>query len=262
MQRYNKLLGQHFIYDREVLDKIIDAATSVKGKHIFEIGAGSGTLSAAILLREPASLISVEKDKRFSESLSSLMAQYQNYKYTIGDALLIRLSSLFKQEKVTIIANLPYNIATHLLLGWMNELEQVREMVLMFQKEVADRICAQPKSKNYGALSVLVQLECKAESQFALAPEVFTPPPRVTSTVLKLTPLKNKWPRNKPVLEKILTEGFSQRRKMIKKSLSRIFKDSEALHSALAQVGASPTMRIEELNPEQLCRLSCIAEMD
>ncbi|KYH12459.1 16S rRNA (adenine(1518)-N(6)/adenine(1519)-N(6))-dimethyltransferase RsmA [Neorickettsia sp. 179522] len=262
MRQYNKLLGQHFIYDKKLLDKIVNTATSVKGEHIFEVGAGLGTLSAAILLREPASLISVEKDKRFAEPLSSLMTQHKNYKYTLGDALLIRLSDLYKQEKVTIIANLPYNIATHLLLSWINEVEYVREMVLMFQKEVADRICAQPKNKNYGALSVLVQLKCEVEPQFTLAPEIFTPPPKVTSTVVKLTPLEEKWPQNKSVLEKILVEGFSQRRKMIKKSLSRVFKDSEALHSALAQVGASPEMRIEELNPEQLSKLSCIAGID
>lgn len=261
MSEYKKQLGQHFIYDENVLEKIVNAATEIKGKNILEVGAGVGTLTKAILSKEPTSLISVEKDQRFAETLFSLEKQYKNYKCVIGDALSVRVSELFEKKKMTIIANLPYNIGTRLLLNWLTEPAYIEEMVLMFQKEVVERICAQPRSKNYGALSVLVQIKCKFEAQFTLPPEVFTPAPKVTSAVLKLILLKkDRWPNEKFVLEKILKEGFSQRRKTMNKSLSKIFKSKELLHSTLEEIGATPSMRIEELAPEQLCRLSCLVK--
>ncbi|AHX11300.1 dimethyladenosine transferase [Neorickettsia helminthoeca str. Oregon] len=254
---YNKSLGQHFIYDRVVLGKIIGAATQTKGKHIVEIGPGIGTLTKEILATDPSLLTSIEKDQRFEKEHLSLERQYENYQFIIGDALSIPLERVYKGEKVIIIANLPYNIATRLLLNWLEESNLIQEMILMFQKEVADRICAEPRNKNYGALSVLIQIRCKLEPQFILQPEVFTPPPKILSSVLKITPLEiPKWQYKKIRLDTILRHGFAHRRKTMNTTLQGIFGGQKQLHVALESIGANPSMRIEELTPGQICALS------
>jgi 16S rRNA (adenine1518-N6/adenine1519-N6)-dimethyltransferase len=257
MQRHDllpkKSLGQNFLLDGNITAKVARAAGGLDGFHVIEIGPGPGGLTRAALLAGAESVTAIEKDTRCVAALAELAAEAEGRLQVIeADALKVDVSALVPAPR-RILANLPYNIATPLLIGWLQQLSAQRDafasMTLMFQKEVADRILASPASKAYGRLSVMAQWQCEVHHRFDLPPHVFTPPPKVTSTVLHLVP------RPEPLvdvpwqaMEKVVEKAFGQRRKMLRSALKGMATDTE---SWLARAGIDPTERAERLTVEQ-----------
>ncbi len=220
-----KSLGQNFLLDLNLTSRIARSAGKLKDAHILEVGPGPGGLTRAILKEEPASLTVIERDERCLAALEQVSANYPGKLHIIaGDAL--RDQPVLHADQCTrIIANLPYNIATPLLIGWL-ETEPwpplFATMTLMFQKEVAERIVAVPGSRTYGRLAVLAQWRCTAELLFDIPAKAFTPPPKVTSSVVHLEPRENPLPCRLNSLTRVTTAAFGQRRKMLRQSLKSI----------------------------------------
>ena len=221
----DKKLGQNFILDANITDKIVSSAGDLKGLTVFEIGPGPGGLTRSLLKSEAEKIIAIEFDSRAVEALKDLEDKAQGrLKVIKGDALELDLISLAPDTKRAVIANLPYNIATPLLVSWLKKIYEkeaaFEKMALMFQKEVAERIVSVSGQKSYGRLSVLSQWLCKCSISFDLPPSVFLPPPKVTSSVVTFypRPREDDAPQFADV-EKITQAGFGQRRKMIRKSL-------------------------------------------
>lgn len=262
MQRHDlmpkKALGQNFLLDGNITAKVARAAGSLEGFHVIEIGPGPGGLTRAALLADAATVTAVEKDSRCMDALAELAEPAEGRLRVVeADALQVDVTTLAPAPR-KILANLPYNVATPLLIGWLEQLATTRDafasMTLMFQKEVADRILAQPGSKAYGRLSVMAQWQCTVQHRFDLPPHVFTPPPKVTSTVVHLTP------RAQPlvdvpwaVMEKVVEKAFGQRRKMLRSALKGMVPDVEGW---LTQAGIDPTERAERLAVEQFGALA------
>jgi 16S rRNA (adenine1518-N6/adenine1519-N6)-dimethyltransferase len=247
-----KSLGQNFLIDRNIIQKIVNAANIATEDIIVEIGPGPGALTYPILKSNPQKLYLVEKDV----SIAQHWKDFESNLITVvtDDALKIDIDSLTKGKTYKIISNLPYNVGTELLINWLG-CKNIQSMVLMFQKEVVERIVAQPNTKAYGRLSILTQWLCKVEKLFDVSPSAFKPAPKVTSSVVKITP------RSKPLfdatqkaLEQVTQACFHQRRKMLRKSLKPLFGDeTEAI---CEQVGINPSSRPEELSIEQFCGLA------
>jgi len=243
-------LGQSFLLDLNLTARIARAAGDLSGINVIEIGPGPGGLTRALLDAGAAEVIAVEKDSRCIEALGELCSAYPGRLRIIeGDALEIDAAELTDGPR-KIVANLPYNIATPLLLSWLRSIESFSGLTLMFQKEVADRITASPGSKSYGRLSVITQWLCETRHEFNVSKEAFTPPPKVTSTVVSLRP------RDEPLaqatwnnLETVTATAFGQRRKMLRSSLKSLRLDIE-------DMGIDPTARAEELSVEQFCALA------
>jgi len=254
--RAEKSLGQNFLLDQNITDKIVRlSGPKMDGVNAVEIGPGPGGLTRAILASKASQLVAVEFDPRAVTALQGLVDVYGAERFEIvqGDALGIDPCDLVPAPRA-ILSNLPYNISTVLLLKWLT---QIREDVtcyaflsLMFQKEVADRILAQPSSKTYGRLSVMAQWLCDVKRLFDLPPSAFTPPPKVKSSVLHFVPknLDAGQPRFE-TMEKILAAAFGQRRKMIRGSLSDYAAEIE-------QVGIDPTLRAEDVPVCEYVRLA------
>ena len=222
---------------------------------MVEVGPGPGGLTRALLETDAARVVAIERDPRCVDALSDLAARYRNRLSVVaGDALDTDIASFAAAGRVSIVANLPYNISTPLLIGWLRRIESIAAMTLMFQKEVAERIAAAPGSGAYGRLAVIAQWLCEARRAFDVAPTAFVPPPKVTSTVLRLVP------REAPLaaadmaaLEAVTAAAFGRRRKMLRSALSGLVEDPEAL---LAEVGIAATVRAETLSPEEFCALA------
>jgi 16S rRNA (adenine1518-N6/adenine1519-N6)-dimethyltransferase len=225
-----KRLGQNFLLEEDICKKIakcsLEKEKVAQDTVVLEIGAGPGGLTKSILELNPKKLYSVEIDKRAVVLLNEMATNYPNLEVIQGDALKLKIKDIIKDianEKVSIIANLPYNIGTQLLVNWMRELHQIDSLVLMLQKEVVDRIVSDKGSKDYGRLSILVQSLCGAEKCFDVQSEYFFPEPKVTSSVVRITPKKERIPNEVLfTLEKITNLAFNQRRKMIRSSLKSI----------------------------------------
>lgn len=248
-----KSFGQNFIFDESLLGRIVACAGNIKDKIVLEIGPGPGGLTREILSNNPKELIAIELDNDCLKILSKLKIHYPNFKLINKDALQINENEL-SNEKLTVIANLPYNVATALFIKWLNNINKFEQLTLMFQKEVAERICAIPGSKSYGRLSVISGLLAECYINFDIDPKFFFPPPKVTSSVITIIP------RTKPLfdvdqtkLEKICKIMFGMRRKMIRVSLKQITDNVEEF---LEGTGISPTKRAEELTIEQFCLLA------
>lgn len=257
--RADKSFGQHFLHEVGVIEKILRFASPLAGRHIIEIGPGPGALTKALLKTDIASLHAVEIDPRMLPGLEALVAENcGRMTVTHRDALKLDVTALAPVPRA-IVANLPYNVATPLLVGWLEAIhaqgaDAFERLTLMFQKEVAERIAAKPGTKDYGRLSVFSQWLCKVEYGFDIAPGCFTPPPKVTSAVLRLTPYpKPLYPADKAILEKLLAAGFNQRRKMLRSALKSAVAQPEPV---LEIVGIDPTRRAETLSVEEWCRLS------
>jgi 16S rRNA (adenine1518-N6/adenine1519-N6)-dimethyltransferase len=259
-----KSLGQHFILDLNLTRRIARAAGPLEGRTVVEVGPGPGGLTRALLLEGAERVIAVERDERCRPALEAVSARYPG-RLTVhfADALTANWQALAAGSagKAVIAANLPYNIATLLLTGWL-ETEPwppwFARMVLMFQKEVAERIVAAPETKAYGRLAVLAQWRTRARLLFALKPEAFTPPPAVASAVVELTPLERPQPECKvATLAKVTAAAFGQRRKMLRQSLKPLVGDPEAL---LAAAGLTPTLRGEVLSVQDFARLAYTLE--
>jgi len=256
--RAEKSLGQNFLLDLNLTGKIARSAGPLKNKTVLEIGPGPGGLTRAILSEGAERLIVIEKDERCLAALNDISTACPGRLQILNvDALSVDETTLFT-GKARIIANLPYNVATPLLIKWLSNTDRFSSMTLMFQKEVADRITAKPRTKAYGRLTILCQWLCEVSKEFDISPKAFTPPPKVTSTVVKLIPrAEPAFPATKAILEKVVAAAFGQRRKMLRASLKPLGQPTEEL---LDRAAIIPTSRAEELSIEDFCRLAVVYE--
>lgn len=256
--RADKKLGQHFLLDLNLTGKIARAAGDLTQGTTIEIGPGPGGLTRA-LLDAGATVIAVERDERCRPILHDLAAAYPGKLNVIwGDAMKTAVHE-FGDAPRRIVANLPYNVGTELLIGWLVHARAFEAMTLMFQSEVGDRLAATPGSKTYGRLSVLAQWLCDVAPQFRIPPQAFTPPPQVESTVLKLTPLAQpRFPADRKTLERVTAAAFGQRRKMLRQSLKALASDAGYADGAAlcAAAGIDGRARAENLSIEQFCALA------
>ena len=257
--RPSKALGQHFLLDLNLTRKIARAAAPEAAAIVIEVGPGPGGLSRALLLEGAPRLVAIEKDAQAEALLRPLIAASAGrFSVQISEALGLDLTRLGPAPRV-ICANLPYNVGTPLLLGWLRQLsadpQAYARLVLLFQREVAQRLVAQPGSKAYGRLSVISQYLCQVERLFDIPADAFTPPPQVVSSLLRLTPKPASADRL-PLepLERVTAAAFGQRRKSLRQSLKQI-ADSEAL---LGAAGIDPSRRAETLTLEEFTRLARI----
>jgi len=249
-----KRFGQHFLLDLNLTRRIARAAGALGDGTTIEVGPGPGGLTRALLLEGAARVVAIEVDPRAIDALGELReASGGRLEVISGDALQIQPATLGPAPR-RIVANLPYNISTALLIRWLHAANDVTDMVLMFQKEVVDRLAAKPRTKEYGRLSVLAQHVCEVRRLFDVPPSAFVPPPKVISSVAQLTPrpaadrLANLAP-----LERITAAAFGQRRKMLRGALAGTFADPIA---TLEGLGLAPTARAEELSVADFVRLA------
>ena len=247
-------LGQNFLLDLNLTRRIAREAGPLAGATVIEIGPGPGGLTRALLETDAARVIAIERDERCVAALEELKTVYPaRLEIIAGDALAIDTATLVAGP-ARIVANLPYNIATPLLIGWLRRIDAFDGLTLMFQKEVAERLGARPGTKSYGRLSVVTQWLCKVETLFDISPRAFVPPPKVTSTVVRLTPLPEPLaPARMEDLERVTRAAFGQRRKMLRSSLKTLTDDPIPL---LEACGIKPTARAEELEVEAFCALA------
>lgn len=250
-----KALGQNFLLDLNLTAKIARAAGDLAGETVIEVGPGPGGLTRALLAGGAGRVIAVERDERCLPALAAVSAHYPGrLEVVAGDALAIDMSELAGGVPVRIVANLPYNIGTELLLRWLTVERWPpwwRSMTLMFQKEVAQRIVARPGSDAYGRLGVLAGWRTEARIAFDVPPQAFTPAPKVTSSVVHIVPRETPLPASLKALERVTQAAFGQRRKMLRQSLKPL--GGEAL---LARTGIEPTRRAETLSVEEFVLLA------
>jgi len=248
-----KNLGQNFLLDQNITDKIVRFAKINQESNVLEIGPGPGGLTRSILAANPKSLTVVEQDRRCINALEELPPLYPQLTIINDDAIKIKESAIIP-AKCKIIANLPYNIGTLLLLKWSEDVEFWSSFTLMFQREVALRIMAKPSTKDYGRLSVIAQLLCNVQWHFDLSPEAFYPPPKVTSSVISLYP-KDILPQKNLInaVELITKTVFNQRRKMLRATLKQVHPNIESL---ICDTGINLTQRPEELSVEQFVSIA------
>lgn len=251
-----KNLGQHFLLDANIIRRIASYAGAMDGRTAIEIGPGPGGLTRALLESDAAHIVVIEKDERCLPILAQLQ-EVSNGRLVIArdDALKHDLLQYPAPRKV--VANLPYNVGTELLIHWLEDIAEdssaYESLTLMFQKEVAERITASHGSKEYGRLSVFAQWLCEIRYDMELPPGAFSPPPKVSSAVVTLTPRKVPlFPAKKEVLEKLLAKAFGQRRKMLRSALKGIVPDVEQW---LESCGIDPTLRAEQVAPEGFGRM-------
>ena len=239
-----KALGQNFLLDLNLTARIAGAAGDLAQTHVIEVGPGPGGLTRALLSAGAKQVTAIERDRRCLEALQPLVAASVGRLTLVeADALTVDPATMTDAPRA-IVANLPYNIATPLLIRWLQDMEGFSVLVLMFQKEVADRLLAAPGSKSYGRLSVMTQWRADIGHVMTLPARAFTPPPKVASSVVRLTPRANPETATWPAMETITKAAFGQRRKMLRSSL-RTLGPTEAL---LASAGLDPTDRAEAID--------------
>ena len=254
-----KALGQHFLLDPHLLAKIVRSAGDCAQVHVVEIGPGPGGLTRAILGASPLSLTAVEKDARCIAALAPLKEIYgERFTVREDDALQVDITTLCPSPRM-VIANLPYNVGTALIVDWIKLVaargpEALTGFTVMLQKEVAARMVARVGDDEYGRLSVLMHQYCDAEILFEVPPGAFTPPPKVTSAILRARMLPS--PREDvplAVLEKVVAAAFNNRRKMLRQSLKSLGVDAIAL---CERAGIDPTLRAEACDLAMFARLA------
>lgn len=249
-----KRFGQHFLLDLNLTRRIARAAQPLDDGTVIEIGPGPGGLTRALLLEGAKRVVAVEVDARALGALHELQQAADGRLEAIeADALRVRPVDLGPAPR-RIVANLPYNVSTALLVRWLHDADDLADMVLMFQKEVVDRLVAEPRTKDYGRLSVLAQHVCEVRRLFDVAPSAFVPPPKVTSAVARLTPRpKSAREPDLAPLERVTAAAFGQRRKMLRGALARLYSDPVAV---LERLKLAPTARAEELSVGDFVRLA------
>lgn len=257
--RAKKSLGQNFLLDLNLTSKIARYAGNLDQFDILEIGPGPGGLTRSLLNEGARKVVAIEKDSRCIEALEEIQATFPGrLKLLQGDALSTNASEHLA-DPVRIIANLPYNIGTELLVRWLTSKTWPsfwQSMTLMFQKEVANRIVASPGSKAYGRLSVMSQWRCDTKIVFNVPSSAFTPPPKVESTLVHFESLKEpKFPAEVEVLEFVVSKAFNQRRKMLRGALKGYFQNVE---EGLLSIGVLPTKRAEDITVQEYCAMSQI----
>ncbi|MEI9424624.1 16S rRNA (adenine(1518)-N(6)/adenine(1519)-N(6))-dimethyltransferase RsmA [Mesorhizobium sp. Cs1299R1N1] len=253
-----KALGQNFLLDLNLTGKIARSAGDLTNATVIEVGPGPGGLTRALLSNGARRVIAIERDERCLAALAEVSAHYPGRLEVIsGDALKTDFAALASgtgHAPVRIVANLPYNIGTELLVRWLTVADWppfYASMTLMFQREVAQRIVAAPDSDAYGRLGVLAGWRTQARIAFDVPPQAFTPPPKVTSSVVHLEPRATPLPADVKKLGRVTEAAFGQRRKMLRQSVKSL--GGEAL---LERVGIDPTRRAETLSVEEFVRLT------
>ena len=246
-----KALGQHFLLDLHLTARIAALAGDLAGRHVLEVGPGPGGLTRALLDTDAASIVAVEVDPRAVAAMEELAAGQPRLRVVAGDALATDLPALVPAPRV-VVANLPYNIATPLLVGWLRQAAMWERLTLMFQLEVAERICAEPGSDAYGRLAVLAQWTGTPAILTRVPAAAFWPPPKVVSAVIGFQPhAVQPPPALFATMEQVTAAAFGQRRKMLRGSLRAL--GGEAL---LAEAGIAPDRRAETLDVAEFDRLA------
>lgn len=247
----NKALGQHFLLDMNITRRIARTAGPLDGAQVIEVGPGPGGLTRA-LLEAGAHVVAIEKDTRFAPVLEPLIPWSDGrLRVVFGDALDIDEPALIVGA-AQIVANLPYNVGTPLLVKWLKAGAWRGPMTLMFQKEVAQRIVAKPGDEHYGRLAILAHARCEVRLEFTVPARAFTPPPKIASAIVKFTDRPDVY-ADLDALERVAAAAFGQRRKMLRGALKTLTPDSEVL---LDQAGLEPTARAEEIDQAGFRRLA------
>jgi 16S rRNA (adenine1518-N6/adenine1519-N6)-dimethyltransferase len=252
-----KSLGQNFLLDLNLTSRIARAGGSLEGVTVIEVGPGPGGLTRALLAEGAARVVAIERDSRCVAALKEIAAHYPGKLEIVeADALTFDPRPLLNGAKTRIVANLPYNIATPLLIDWLT-IEpwppHYDSLVLMFQREVAERIVATPEDDAYGRLGVLAGWRSAARILFDISPSAFVPAPKITSSVVQLIPRENPLPCDAEILGRVTAAAFGQRRKMLRQSLRSLGVDAAIL---LAESEIEPTRRAEEIPVEGFVRLA------
>ena len=257
MIRAKKSLGQNFLIDREVLEKITNVV-QIKGKTILEVGPGTGNLTSFILKKNPKKMFVIEKDDDLAINLSET---FKDQLTIINDDILQVDENLIFKNKVTVFGNLPYNISTEILSKWITQTKDefwFNNLILMFQKEVADRIIAKFNTSDYGRLSILSNWKLNVEKICDIKPESFSPRPKIDSSLLFFSPKKNfykiKDPKN---LEKVTRIFFNHRRKMLKKPFNQLFNGDQRV---LNELKIDLNLRPQNLDFDTYYQLTCAYE--
>ena len=253
-----KALGQNFLFDLNLTGKIARAAGPLEDRTVVEIGPGPGGLTRALLAQGAARVIAIERDRRCLPALAEIAAHYPGRLEIVdGDALEVDLSGLVGAGRACIVANLPYNIGTPLLVGWLGAAAWPPwwdSLTLMFQREVAERIVATPAQRAaYGRLAVLAGWRCESRILFDVPRSAFTPQPKITSSVVQLVPRPSPEPCDRRLLERITLAAFGQRRKMLRQSLKAALPEPTSL---LEAAGIDPTFRAEEIDVSGFVKLA------
>ena len=254
-----KSLGQNFLLDLNLTSKIARYAGNLEQYDVLEIGPGPGGLTRSLLNEGARKVVAIEKDTRCIAALEEVQTRFTGkLKIVEGDALSTEVRQ-YLTHPVQIIANLPYNIGTELLVRWLNSTTWPsfwQSMTLMFQKEVANRIVASPGSKAYGRLSVMAQWRCNTKIAFNIPATAFTPPPKVESSIVHFEALKKpRFPAEVNKLEFVVSKAFNQRRKMLRGALKGYFQNVE---EGLLAIGVLPTKRAENVTIQEFCEMSQI----
>ncbi len=255
--RARKSLGQNFLLDLNLTAKIARQAGDLTGCDVLEIGPGPGGLTRGLLSEGARRVLAIEKDPRCMPALAEISDAYPDRLQVIeGDALEIDPLQ-YLTPPIRVAANLPYNVGTELLVRWLTPKDWPpywQSLTLMFQREVAHRIVAEPGSKAYGRLALLAQWRADAQIVLNLPPEAFTPPPKVSSAVVHLTALPQpRFPADAAVLNRVVAAAFNQRRKMLRAALKGVAPDIE---DRLLAAGIQPTERAEQVSLEGFCALA------
>jgi 16S rRNA (adenine1518-N6/adenine1519-N6)-dimethyltransferase len=255
-----KSLGQNFLLDLNLTGRIARAAGPLEHVTVVEVGPGPGALTRALLAAGARRVVAIERDQRCLAALGEIAGAYPGRLGLVaGDALRLDPVELSDAPR-KIVANLPYNIATPLLIGWLDRIGDYESLTLMFQREVAERLTATPRNKSYGRLSVLVQWVAEPQILFAIPPRAFVPPPKVTSSVVRIVPRPEPLaPADQSALERVTAAAFGQRRKMLRTSLKTLGIPVEPL---LERAGVAPTARAEELTVGEFCALARVVEQN
>ena len=250
--RAKKSLGQNFILDGNILRKIARLALAgLTPPVVLEVGPGPGGLTQALLEAGVLKLVAIEKDDCCAAALQELKQDYPMLSIIHDDALTFDEKTL--EQPICVVANLPYNVSTVLLVKWLKEIHLFSRLTLMFQKEVADRLAAGPGDSAYGRLSVLTGWLCDVTVEMILPPSVFTPSPKVTSALVRVTPKKNPYPGvSFAMMEKITAAAFGQRRKMLRSSLKSLGNPA----ALCAAAGIEPTLRAEDVPVDAYCKMA------
>ena len=245
-------LGQHFLLDTNLTARIVRAAGPLEGRNVMEIGPGPGGLTRSLLASPAARIVAVEIDPRAVAAIQDLASETGGRLSVIEvDALNVDVTTLVPPPR-QVIANLPYNIATPLLIGWLRQASEIERMTLMFQQEVAERICAAPGTPAYGRLAVLAQWTCEVSLAFRIPAEAFVPPPKVDSAVVCLTPRPDQpEPALLACMERLTAAAFGQRRKMLRGALKSLGGE-ELLRKAMI----APDRRAETLSVAEFAALA------
>ena len=254
-------LGQNFLVSNAVIEKIMALAELAPTERVLEVGPGIGTLTLA-LLSEAGRVVAVEADRALEPVLSVHAAAHPNFSFIMGDALRVpaeKIAEAAGGAPTALVSNLPYNVAATIILGYMQSMPELRRAVVMVQAEVADRICASPGSRTYGAYTAKLALLGRVTGRFEVAPGNFMPPPHVNSAVVRIDRLSQEGTGHNwdiACVSAVIDAAFAQRRKTIRNSMSASGYEKGALDAAFAACGIAPTCRAETLAPEDFVRLA------